>query len=94
MNFARVESDELREGMVAFMEKRLPRWIPTGRAKLGWKWSVVDERHRIPGGWAIDGANLNDVRLLEPTLDAVADTRLLADTGTMHLDCAYNFPRN
>ena len=35
---------------------------PTDRAKLGWKWSVASERHGIPVGWAIDGANRNDVR--------------------------------
>jgi hypothetical protein len=33
---------------------------PTDRAKLGWKWSVASERHGIPVGWAIDGANRND----------------------------------
>ena len=36
---------------------------PTDRAKCGWKWSVASERHGIPIGWAIDGANRNDVRL-------------------------------
>jgi transposase len=45
---------------------------PTDRAKLGWKWLVASDRHGIPLGWAIDGANRNDVRLLDPTLDAVA----------------------
>lgn len=39
---------------------------PTDRAKLGWKWSVASERHGIPVGWAIDGANRNDVAMLEP----------------------------
>jgi transposase len=65
---------------------------PTDRAKLGWKWSVASERHGIPIGWAIDGANRNDVRLLEPTLDAIADTGLLVDIGTLHLDRSYDYP--
>ena len=65
---------------------------PTDRAKLGWKWSVASERHGIPIGWAIDGANRNDVRLLEPTLDAVADMGLLIDIGTLHLDRSYDYP--
>ena len=63
---------------------------PTDRAKLGWKWSVASERHGIPIGWAIDGANRNDVRLLEPTLEAVADTGLHLDIGTLHLDRSYD----
>jgi transposase len=65
---------------------------PTDRAKLGWKWSVACERHGIPIGWAIDGANRNDVRLLEPTLDAIADTGLHLDIGTLHLDRSYDYP--
>jgi len=63
---------------------------PTDRAKLGWKWSVASERHGIPVGWVIDGANRNDVRMLEPTLDAVRATGLLADIGTLHLDRGYD----
>jgi transposase len=55
---------------------------PTDRAKLGWNWSVAAERHGIPIGWVIDGANRNDVRLLEPTLDAVSAAGLLAEIGT------------
>jgi hypothetical protein len=63
---------------------------PTDRAKLGWKWSVASERHGIPIGWAIDGANRNDVRMLEPTLDAVAQHGLLVDIDTLHLDRSYD----
>jgi len=63
---------------------------PTDRGKLGWKWSVAVERHGIPIGWAIDGANRNDVRMLEPTLDAVEANGLLIDIGTMHLDRGYD----
>jgi Transposase DDE domain len=45
---------------------------------------------RIPICWAIDGANRNDVALLEPTLDAVDQTGLLAETGVLHLDRSYD----
>src|SRR5688572_8910792 len=55
---------------------------PTDRAKLGWKWSVASERHEIPVGWAIDGANRNDVAMLEPTIDAIDATGLLDEIGT------------
>ena len=63
---------------------------PTDRGKLGWKWSVAAERHGIPIGWAIDGANRNDVAMLEPTLDAIAATGLLVDIDTLHLDRGYD----
>jgi transposase len=65
---------------------------PCDRAKLGWKWSVASERHGIPIGWTIDGANRNDVRMLEPTLHALALTGLIDDVGTMHLDRGYDYP--
>ena len=45
---------------------------PTDRGRLGWKWSVASDRHGVPIGWTIDGANRNDVRMLVPTLDAIA----------------------
>jgi len=63
---------------------------PTDRGKLGWKWSVASERHGVPIGWAIDGANRNDTRMLIPTLDAVDDAGLLGDVGTLHLDRGYD----
>ena len=63
---------------------------PTDRGKLGWKWSVASERNGIPIGWVIDGANRNDVRLLEPTLDAVDQSGLLGEVGMLHLDRGYD----
>lgn len=65
---------------------------PTDRGKLGWKWSVAAERHGVPIGWVIDGANRNDIRLLLPTLDTVAEAGLLADIDTLHLDRGYDYP--
>jgi hypothetical protein len=53
------------------------------------KWSVASERHGIPVGWAIDGANRNDVAMLEPTIDAIDATGLLDEIGTLHLDRGY-----
>ena len=63
---------------------------PTDRGKLGWKWSVASDRHGIPIGWVIDGANRNDVRLLEPTLAAIDQAGLLAEIGMLHLDRGYD----
>ena len=65
---------------------------PVDRAKLGWKWSVASERAGIPIGWSIDGANRNDVAMLDPTLDAVAANGLLQDIGTLSLDRGYDYP--
>ncbi len=65
---------------------------PVDRGKLGWKWSVAAERHGIPIAWSIDGANRNDVALLEPTLDAVNATGLHHDIGTLSLDRGYDYP--
>jgi transposase len=66
---------------------------PVDRAKLGWKWSVAVEAKGIPIGCAIDGANRNDVKMLEPTLTAIAATGLLEDIGTLSLDRSYDYPK-
>jgi IS5 family transposase len=66
---------------------------PVDRAKLGWKWSVATDANGIPLGWAIDGANRNDMKLLEPTLNDVARVGLLIDIETLHLDRGYDFPK-
>ncbi len=65
---------------------------PVDRGKLGWKQSVAADRNGIPVGWAIDGANRRDVRLLQPTLEAVDNAGLLRDVETLHLDRGYDYP--
>jgi len=65
---------------------------PTDRAKLGWKWSVAVDARGIPIAWVIDGANRNDIKLLDPTLDVLANAGLLADIETLHLDRGYDYP--
>ena len=66
---------------------------PTDRGKTGWKWSMLTERAGIPLGWATDGANRNDMILVDPTLDAVAARGLLAEIETLHLDRGYDNTR-
>lgn len=63
---------------------------PTDRAKLGWKWSIATEADGIPIGWATDGANRHDIRLLGPTLDTVTARGLDLDIDTIHLDRGYD----
>ncbi len=66
---------------------------PVDRAKLGWKWSVAVDAAGIPIGWATDAANRNDLKLLDPTIDAVEAHGLLADIGTLSLDRGYDYPK-
>ncbi len=63
---------------------------PTDRGKCGWKWSVASDMTGVPIGWAIDGANRHDVRMLEPTLDDVKAVGYFADIVTLHLDRGYD----
>lgn len=63
---------------------------PTDRGKIGWKWSIATDWRGIPIGWAIDGANRHDSKLLAPTLDAVNARGLLEDIETLHLDRGYD----
>ncbi len=63
---------------------------PVDRGKLGHKWSIGVDRHGVPIGWALDGANRNDVKLLDPTLDAIEAHGLLEDVDTIHLDRGYD----
>jgi len=65
---------------------------PVERGKLGWKWSIGVDRHGVPLGRAIDGANRNDVRLLAPTLDAITADGWTDEIETMHLDRGYDYP--
>lgn len=61
-------------------------------ANAAWKWSTAVERHGVPIGWTIDGANRNDVRMLIGTLNEVAANGLLGDIDTLHLDRGYDYP--
>ena len=63
---------------------------PTDRAKSGFRWSIATEADGVPIGWAIDGANRHDLRLLAPTLDAVTMRGLDLDIETLHLDRGYD----
>ena len=65
---------------------------PTDRGKLGWKWSIATDAKGIPIGWAIDGANRNDVKLLAPTLEDLDRDGLLYDIETVPLDRGYDYP--
>jgi putative transposase len=53
---------------------------------------VAADAKGIPIGWAIDGANRNDIKLLGPTLDAVATNGLIEEIGTLSLDRGYDYP--
>ena len=67
---------------------------PTDRAKVGWKWSLATDTAGIPIGWAIDGANRNDLKLLDPTLDAIeANGFLPEEINTLALDRSYDYPK-
>lgn len=62
---------------------------PVDRRKLGWKTSIATDGAGIPVGWAADGANRNDIMLLGPTIDQIADRGLHHDIETLHLDRGY-----
>jgi putative transposase len=66
---------------------------PTDRGKLGVKRSVMVDAAGIPIGLATDGANRNDCKLTEPTLQSIAIERpepTVAATQGVCLDKAYD----
>ena len=63
---------------------------PTDRAKSGWKWSIATEGNGIPIGWAIDGANRHDSKLLTPTLLDIVKRDLFDEVTTIYLDRGYD----
>jgi transposase len=65
---------------------------PVDRAKLGHKWSVAVDANGIPIGVALSGANRNDLKLLEPTLDSIITNGLIADIELLTLDRGYDYP--
>ena len=68
---------------------------PTDRGKSGTKRSALTEGHGIPLAVAIDGANRHDMKLTEPTLEAIAVERPeVTDENpqNMCMDKGYDFP--
>lgn len=64
---------------------------PFDRNRIGWKWSMAVDANGIPISYVTDGANTNDYKLLQPTLDALVDNGLIADINTLHLDRGYGY---
>jgi len=64
---------------------------PVDRARLGWNWSLALDTNGVPIEWAIDGANRNDIKMLEPTLDAIAEIGPLEDIDTLCPDRGYDY---
>ncbi len=62
---------------------------PVDRRKLGWKWSLAGDAAGIPVAWTADGANRNDIMLLEPTIREITRRELHHDIDTVHLDRGY-----
>ena len=75
------------------LRRRRDRPEPTDRAKQGWKWSLGVDRHGIPSAWSLDGANRDDVRMLQPTIDVLAARGWLSESDTVHLDRGYDYPK-
>ena len=65
---------------------------PVDRGKIGWKWSVAADGAGIPVGFAIDGANRHDIKMLGPTIDSICQQYVVADITTLHLDRGYDYP--
>jgi transposase len=64
---------------------------PADRGKTGWKWSIAVDVAGIPVGWAFEGANRHDSKLVEPTLAAIYDRGLHHDIETIHADKGYDY---
>lgn len=64
---------------------------PADRGKTGWKWSIATETGGIPIGWAVAPANRHDSKLVEPTLNAIANPGLIHDIETIYLDKGYDY---
>ena len=64
---------------------------PKQHGRLGWKWCAGVDADGIPIGWVLDGANRQDYRLLQPTLDQITTNPITARIGTLHLDRGFGY---
>ncbi len=65
---------------------------PKQHGRKGWKWCMGVDANGIPLGWVIDGANRQDYKLLQPTLDEITANPATAHIGTLHLDRGFGYP--
>ncbi|MFM2076506.1 MAG: phage Enkosi [Actinomycetota bacterium] len=63
---------------------------PCDRGKRGWKWSIMTERHGIPIGFDIAGANRQDMVMLDATLHDTNRLLLIQDVDVLNLDRGYD----
>lgn len=64
------------------MAGREPAVNPTNRGKLGWKWSILTDRHGIPIGWTGRRRMVALCRRARGTIEAVAE-RFQIDAKTV-----------
>lgn len=64
---------------------------PAQRGRLGWKWCSGVDAVGIPLAWTLDGANRNDYKMLQPTLDAIAADPNHLKIHTLHLDRGFGY---
>lgn len=64
---------------------------PGHRGRHGWKWCAGTDGDGIPLGWTLDGANRNDYRMLNDTLDTVLTNLPTDRIGTLHLDRGFGY---
>lgn len=63
---------------------------PCDRGKRGWKWSILTEAHGVPLGCAIDGANRQDMKMIDATLADTDRLLLVREICELHLDRGYD----
>jgi transposase len=64
---------------------------PAQRGRLGWKWCSGVDAAGIPLAWTLDGANRNDYKMLQPTLNAISADPNQLRIGTLHLDRGFGY---
>ena len=64
---------------------------PKQHGRAGWKWCTGVDAVGIPIAWTTDGANRQDYKLLQPTLDKITANPATAHIGTLHLDRGFGY---
>lgn len=64
---------------------------PGHKGRRGGKWCSAVDTTGMLMGWTLDGANRNDYKMLQPTLDVIAANPATAQIGTLHLDRGFGY---